>query len=42
VTRYPEDFAKLVEAYPDDVVTAYFEQTKDIFKWLRQAEKLKK
>jgi HEPN domain-containing protein len=42
VTRYPEDFTKLVEAYPADVVTAYLEQTKDIFTWLKQAEKLKK
>jgi HEPN domain-containing protein len=42
VTRYPEDFSKLIEAYPLDVVKLYLEQTKDIFQWLKQDEKLKK
>jgi HEPN domain-containing protein len=42
VTRYPEDFQKLVEAYPEDIAKAYLHQTKEIIEWLRQNEKLKK
>ncbi len=42
ITRYPEDFSKLIEVYPVDVVTAYLEQTKDVMAWLKQNAKLKK
>ncbi len=42
VTRYPEDFSKLIEAYSENVVKEYIEQTKEVIKWLKQNEKLKK
>jgi len=42
ITRYPEDFSKLVEVYPADVVASYLEQTKDVIEWLKQNEKFKK
>lgn len=42
ITRYPEDFARLVEVYPADIVTSYLEQTKDVIAWLKQNEKLRK
>ncbi len=42
ITRYPEDFTKLVEAYPVDVVSSYFKQTKDVIAWLKQNVKLKR
>lgn len=42
VTRYPEDFLKLIEAYPENVVKKYLEQTKEVVEWLKQNEKLKK
>jgi len=42
ITRYPEDFSKLIEVYPVDIVTAYLQQTKDVISWLKQNEKLKK
>ncbi len=42
ITRYPEDFSKLVEVYPADVSASYLEQTKDVIVWLKQNERLKK
>ncbi|MCX5847308.1 MAG: HEPN domain-containing protein [Deltaproteobacteria bacterium] len=42
ITRYPEDFTKLVEVYPADIVASYLEQTKDVIAWLKQNEKFKK
>jgi len=42
ITRYPEDFSKLTEAYPVEIVTAYLRQTKDVISWLKQNAKLKK
>jgi HEPN domain-containing protein len=42
ITRYPEDFSKLVEVYPSDVVSSYLKQTQDVIAWLKQNEKLKK
>lgn len=41
LTRYPEDFSKLIEVYPADIVAAYLKQTKDVISWLKQNEKLK-
>jgi len=41
VTRYPEDFRALTESFPEDVVSAYLENTKEIIEWLKQNEKLK-
>jgi len=42
VTRYPDDFKKLVEAYPEDIAKSYLSQTKEIIEWLKQNEKLRK
>lgn len=42
VTRYPEDFKKLLENYPEDIVRIYFKNTEKVLQWLRQNEKLKK
>ena len=41
ITRYPEDFSKLIEVYPVDIVTSYLQSTKDVITWLKQSEKLK-
>lgn len=41
VTRYPEDFKKLIESYPASVAKEYFENTGKALQWLRQNEKLK-
>jgi HEPN domain-containing protein len=42
VTRYPDDFKKLIEAYPQDIAESYLSQTKEIIEWLKQNEKLRK
>jgi HEPN domain-containing protein len=42
VTRYPEDFQNLIEAYPEDIAASYLQQTKEIIEWLKQNEKLRK
>ncbi|MBI4714341.1 MAG: HEPN domain-containing protein [Nitrospirae bacterium] len=42
VTRYPEDFSKLLEAYPKEIVKEYLEKTKGVVGWLKRNEKLKK
>jgi HEPN domain-containing protein len=39
VTRYPEDFAKLIESYPENVAESYLRQTKEIIEWLKQKQK---
>jgi HEPN domain-containing protein len=41
VTRYPEDFSKLIESYPEEVVAEYLEYTERVLEWLKQNEKLK-
>lgn len=41
VTRYPEDFHKLIEAYPEDIAASYLEQAKGVVEWLKQNEKLR-
>ena len=30
VTRYPEDFSKLIDVYPEHIAKEYFEQTKEV------------
>ena len=40
VTRYPEDFSALAASFPEEVVAAYLEKTREIVAWLRQNEKL--
>lgn len=42
ITRYPEDFQKLIEAYPENISGEYLAKTKEIIRWLKQNEKLKK
>jgi HEPN domain-containing protein len=36
VTRYPEDFSKLISSYPRRVTKEYLEKTERIFSWLKQ------
>jgi len=42
VTRYPEDFSKILEAYPKSVTEEYFCKTKEILECLKKHEMLKK
>ena len=42
VTRYPDDFNKLIESYTDEIVKSYLENTERVLEWLKQNEKLKK
>lgn len=41
-TRYPEDLAKAISAYPKKVAESYLKKTKEIVKWLKQDPRLKK
>lgn len=41
-TRYPSDFAKLIEAYPKDVVADYLNKTREVLKWLKEYPILKR
>jgi len=41
VTRYPEDFSELIEAYPENVAKDYLDNTKEVIKCLRVDERLK-
>ena len=41
VTRYPEDFSKLLDAYPKDVVREYLAKTKEVIRCLEKDERLK-
>ncbi len=41
VTRYPEDLAKAIAAYPGDVVSEYLDKTKEVLAWLKQDKRLK-
>lgn len=41
VTRYPEDFSKLLEVYPKDVTEEYLAQTKEVIKCLKEDKRLK-
>ena len=41
VTRYPEDFKRLLEDYPEDIAKEYLKNTEKVLQWLRQNEKLK-
>ena len=42
VTRYPEDFQKLIEAYPENIAADYLQKTMEIVEWLKQNERLKR
>lgn len=41
VTRYPEDFSKLLEVYPRNVAEEYLARTKEIIQCLKENEKLR-
>jgi HEPN domain-containing protein len=41
VTRYPEDFKRLIEDYPEDIAKEYLKNTKKALQWLKQNERLK-
>lgn len=41
VTRYPEDFKRLIEDYPEDIAKEYLNNTEKVLQWLKQNEKLK-
>jgi len=42
VTRYPEDFSKILDAYPKIVAEEYLSKTKEIHKCLKKHKTLKK
>lgn len=42
VTRYPEDFSKLLKAYPKDVTKEYFCNTRKVIQCLRKDKRLRR
>ena len=40
ITRYPEDFTRVLEAYPESIAKEYLSITKEIHQWLKQNKKL--
>ena len=42
LTRYPEDFSKILEAYPKSVAKEYLSKTKEIHECLKKHKTLKK
>ncbi|GAI78958.1 unnamed protein product [marine sediment metagenome] len=42
VTRYPEDFSKILDSYPKIVAEEYLSKTKEIHKCLKKHKTLKK
>ncbi len=40
ITRYPEDFKKLLENYPEKISENYLKNTEKVLQWLRQNGKL--
>lgn len=40
-TRYPSDFAKLIEAYPKEIVADYLRKTREVLNWLKEDQRLK-
>ena len=42
VTRYPEDFSKILESYPKSVAKKYLSKTKEIHECLKNHKTLKK
>lgn len=40
-TRYPADFLKLVEAYPEEIVEGYLEKTREALQCLKRDKRLK-
>jgi len=42
VTRYPEDLAKLISSYPEEIAEKYFDSTLEVIKCIQQDYRLKK
>ncbi len=42
ITRYPEDFSKILEAYPENVAEEYLSKTKETHECLKEHKILKK
>lgn len=42
VTRYPEDFSKILKAYPENIAEEYLSKTKEVYKCLKEHKILKK
>ena len=42
VTRYPEDFSKILKAYPESIAEEYLSKTKEAYKCLKEHKILKK
>jgi HEPN domain-containing protein len=40
VTRYPEDFSRVLDAYPKNIAREYLSTTKEIHRWLKENKKL--
>jgi len=40
VTRYPEDFSRILDAYPENIAREYLSATKEIHQWLKENKKL--
>jgi len=41
ITRYPEDFSKLLEAYPKGIAEQYLLNTKEVIQCLKEDKRLK-
>ena len=41
-TRYPEDLARMLKQYPEQVVRDYLRQTEEALQWLKQHPNLQK
>jgi HEPN domain-containing protein len=39
VTRYPEDFSKLIAAFPESVAREYLDKAKEAVAWLKRSLK---
>ena len=41
VTRYPDDFSRIVSQYPESVAREYFEKAKEVITWIRRDLRLR-
>lgn len=41
-TRYPIDFLKLIESYPEEVVLDYLNKAKEVLMWLKKDPRLER
>jgi len=42
VTRYPGDFSRILDAYPEVIAEEYLSKSKEIHQWLKEHESFKK